>query len=152
MPFSQQDTFWMQHAIKLAEFAALQGEVPVGAVLILENQLIGEGSNRPIAKHDPTAHAEIIALRAGAQHLQNYRLPNATLYVTLEPCVMCVGALVHGRVQRVVYGAADPKSGAVHSVFSLADVAGFNHRITYEGGLLADQCGQLLKDFFQARR
>ena len=150
--FSEEDYFWMQHAIHLAEIAKEYQEVPVGAVLILDNKIIGEGSNCPIREKDPTAHAEIIALRVGAKNSGNYRLLDSTLYVTLEPCLMCVGALVHARVKRVVFGAADPKSGAVQSVFQMKEATQFNHRVIYEGGLLANQCGALLSDFFRARR
>lgn len=152
MIFSDQDTIWMRHALSLAREAALRQEVPVGAVLVFDGSIIGEGSNRPIESCDPTAHAEIDALRQGAQRVKNYRLVNATLYVTLEPCVMCVGVLVHARVKRVVYGASDPKAGAVVSAFPMGAAEGFNHRIIYDGGLLAKECGQVLVDFFKARR
>lgn len=152
MMFSDNDLLWMRHALALANAAALRQEVPVGAVLVLDDSIIGEGSNHPIAACDPTAHAEIAALRQGAQHLKNYRLINTTLYVTLEPCLMCVGALVHARVKRVVYGAVDPKAGAVNSAFKLGSAEQFNHWIIYEGGLLAEECGQILIDFFKARR
>lgn len=150
--FAEQEILWMQHALQLAEAAAAQQEVPVGAVLVLDNKIIGEGSNRPIKNCDPTAHAEIIALRQGAETLKNYRLINSTLYVTLEPCVMCIGAIVHARVKRVVFGAKDPKAGAVESVCSLGVSPHFNHRVIYESGLLAEQCGKLLSEFFRARR
>lgn len=148
----ERDQFWMQCAIQLAKKAAEQDEVPVGAVLVLDDQIIGEGWNRPISTQDPTAHAEVIALRQGAEKIKNYRLVNSTLYVTLEPCVMCVGAIVHARVQRVVFGAFDPKTGAVSSVYQLGGKNQFNHRVEYCGGLLANECGELLKKFFQARR
>lgn len=150
--FSAQDLQWMQHAIGLAKQAALLQEVPVGAVLVHDNEIIGEGFNRPITTHDATAHAEIVALRNGAEKIKNYRLVNTTLYVTLEPCLMCVGAMVHARVQRVVFGAPDPKTGAVQSVFQLGQSSQFNHQIQYAGGLLADECGALLREFFRARR
>jgi tRNA(adenine34) deaminase len=150
--FTFEDITWMQRAIQLAKTAASHQEIPVGAVLVLENQVIGEGWNRPIQTHDPSAHAEIVALREGAEKIQNYRMVNSTLYVTLEPCVMCVGALVHARVKRVVYGAPDPKTGAVKSVFDLGQTAAFNHRIEYAGGLLAEECGALLREFFRQRR
>lgn len=150
--FSDQDFIWMQHALALAKEAANQQEVPVGAVLVLNEKIIAEGKNCPISACDPSAHAEIVALRQGAKSINNYRLVNSTLYVTLEPCVMCVGALVHARVKRVVFGAADPKAGAVKSAFQLGDSNFFNHRIVYEGGLLAEQCGQLLSDFFKTKR
>lgn len=150
--FSEQDEFWMQHAIRLAEKAAEQDEVPVGAVLTLANKIIGEGWNRPISECDPTAHAEVIALRQGAKHLGNYRLIDTILYVTLEPCIMCVGALVHARVKRVVFGASDPKSGGVHSAFQMGIASSFNHRIEYQNGLLKEQCGMLLVEFFRKKR
>lgn len=152
MTFSVDDTVFMQRAIQLAKMAAEQEEVPVGAVLVLGNKIIGEGFNQPIKAHDPSGHAEIIALREGARKIGNYRLPHSTLYVTLEPCVMCVGAIVHARVLRVVYGAADPKTGAVSSVFRLGEAGQFNHRVEYIGGLLAGECGELLREFFRARR
>jgi tRNA(adenine34) deaminase len=150
--FTERDQFWMQAAISLAENAAAEGEVPVGAVLVLDDRLIGEGSNRPIRHSDPTAHAEIVALRSGATALQNYRLVNSTLYVTLEPCVMCIGAIVHARVKRLVYGAFDSKGGAVQSAFQLADSPQLNHRVECLSGLLAEKCCSLLSDFFRARR
>ena len=150
--FSEIDLHWMQRAYALANEAAKMQEVPVGAVLVLEGAVIGEGSNRPITTSDPTAHAEIIALRQGALHLKNYRLVDTTLYVTLEPCIMCVGAIVHARVKRVVFGAADPKAGAVMSAFQLGAEEQLNHRVIYEGGLLANECGKLLSDFFKDRR
>ena len=146
------DVFYMQRAIQLAEAAAVNQEVPVGAVLVLNDQIIGEGSNQPIQTHDPSAHAEMIALRRAAEKIKNYRLINTTLYVTLEPCLMCVGAIVHARVKRVVYGAPDPKTGAVASVFSLGEAKQFNHRVEYQGGVLAEACGELLKQFFRERR
>lgn len=146
------DIHWMQQAIRLAETAANENEVPVGAVLIHDNQVIGEGYNRPIKHCDPSAHAEILALRAGALHLNNYRLINTTLYVTLEPCIMCLGALVQARIKRLVFGAYDKKAGALVSAFSLGDTQQFNHRIQYEGGLLADACAAILSQFFKAKR
>ncbi|EKD73877.1 MAG: tRNA-specific adenosine deaminase [uncultured bacterium] len=149
--FSQDDTAWMQRAIRLAETAANNQEVPVGAVLVQDNHIIGEGWNCPISAHDPSAHAEMIALRQGAAAIKNYRLVDTTLYVTLEPCMMCVGAIVHARVKRVIYGASDPKTGAVTSVLQLGEFC-FNHRVNYVGGLLAEQCGALLQHFFRERR
>lgn len=144
---------WMSRALELARLGAAGGEVPVGAVLVRGGEMIGEGWNRPIAASDPTAHAEIEALRAAAHRLGNYRLPGSTLYVTLEPCVMCAGAIVHTRIQRVVYGASDPKAGACGSVFDLLPSDGrFNHRTECQGGILADACGETLRDFFRARR
>lgn len=149
--FPERDQHWMRYAIQLAEKAQAQNEVPVGAVLTLDNKLIGEGWNQPISHSDPTAHAEIMALRAGAEHLHNYRLLNTTLYVTLEPCMMCVGALLHARVKRLVFGALDPKAGAIASRLHLLD-GPHNHVIEWEGGCLADQCGEMLKGFFQQLR
>ena len=146
------DEHWIRHALKLAERAQEEGEVPVGAVLVLNDEIIGEGWNRPIAAHDPTAHAEIMALRAGAAKLGNYRLNDTTLYVTLEPCVMCAGAMVHARIKRLVFGASDPKAGAIKSVFNILDSARLNHRVKYVGGILPDECGGMLSRFFEARR
>lgn len=146
------DIKWMRHAISLAERAATEGEVPVGAVLVKDDQIIGEGWNRPITGHDPTAHAEVMALRAAGKQLENYRLLDTTLYVTLEPCAMCAGAIIHARVSRVVYGAADPKGGAAGSVFDILCSDRLNHRVVSEGGLLAEPCGEILSSFFAARR
>lgn len=142
----------MRHALALAQRAAEQGEVPVGALLVLNDEMMGSGWNHPINAHDPSAHAEIAALRDAAQRLGNYRLPGTTLYVTLEPCVMCVGAIIHARVARVVFGAADPKTGAAGSVFDILQSPLHNHRVEVVGGVLAEPCGILLKTFFQARR
>jgi tRNA(adenine34) deaminase len=150
--FSERDTFWMQHAVQLAKTAGAADEVPVGAVLIADDQLIGEGFNSPISHCDPTAHAEILALRAGARRINNYRLVNTTLYVTLEPCIMCLGALVHARVQRIVYGALDPRAGAIASAFQIIAADKLNHQPSCEGGLLSESCGKQLIDFFQAKR
>jgi tRNA(adenine34) deaminase len=150
--FCDRDTYWMEQAIKLAEQGALQGEVPVGAILVLDDRIIAEGCNRPISQHDPTAHAEIIALRSGAEKISNYRLLNTTLYVTLEPCIMCAGAMVHSRVKRLVYGASDLKAGAIVSMAQVLDKPFLNHRVDYAGGLLAEQCSLMLSRFFQQRR
>jgi tRNA(adenine34) deaminase len=148
-----QDEHWMRRAITLAEHAAAEGEVPVGAVLVRDDEIIGEGWNCPISTQDPTAHAEIQALRDAAHRVGNYRLPDSVLYVTLEPCVMCAGAIVHARVARVVYGATDPKAGACGSVFDLLPSDNrFNHRTGCDGGLLAEPCATLLRAFFRARR
>lgn len=146
------DLFWMQRALELADHAAAHGEVPIGAVLIKDDQIIGEGWNSPITLHDPTAHAEINALRDAARRLGNYRLLDTTLYVTVEPCVMCAGALVHARVKEVVYGANEPKTGAVQSAFSILTAAQHNHVITVRGGVMADAAAQRLQAFFRARR
>lgn len=149
---STQDIAYMQHALGLAARAEDEGEVPVGALVVLNGEIIGEGWNRPILNHDPTAHAEIIALRAAAAKLGNYRLTGASLYVTLEPCPMCAGAMVQARVARVVYGAPDPLAGSAGTVFNLLNAAVLNHRAAVQGGVLAAECGQRLKVFFQSRR
>ncbi len=146
------DRYWMRRALELAQRAAEAGEVPVGALLLCEGVVIGEGWNQPIGACDPTAHAEVRALRAAAARLGNYRLVNSTLYVTLEPCPMCAGALVHARVARVVFGAAEPRSGAAGSVFNLLQAEALNHRVSVTGGVEAEACGVLLRDFFRARR
>jgi tRNA(adenine34) deaminase len=146
------DQFWMQHALTLARQAEAAGEVPVGAVMIRDEQVIGEGWNQPIGRHDPTAHAEIMALRDASRRVQNYRLPETTLYVTLEPCVMCAGAIIHARVKRLVYGAFDPKTGAAGSVFDVLNSDKHNHRVELRPGVLAEECSTLLTDFFQMRR
>ena len=152
-PFSAEDTAHMRHALQLAEHARdAEGEVPVGAVLVLGSEIIGLGWNRNITLHDPTAHAEIRALRAAGEKLANHRLCGATLYVTLEPCAMCAMAMVHARLGRVVYATADPKTGAAGSVFNTLIDERHNHRITVAGGLLAEESSALLRDFFRARR
>ncbi|MEA3411296.1 MAG: tRNA adenosine(34) deaminase TadA [Pseudomonadota bacterium] len=143
---------WMRQALALAGHAASEGEVPVGAVVVRDGKRIGEGWNHPVALHDPTAHAEVLALRDAGNVAGNYRLPECTLYVTLEPCPMCIGAMIHARVQRLVFGAFDPKSGAAGSVFSLADSPRLNHRIEVIGGVLERECGDLLRRFFRERR
>ena len=142
----------MRRAIALASQAEAMGEVPIGAVVVANDTIVGEGWNQPIVSHDPTAHAEIIALRAAAAQLRNYRLPGTTLYVTLEPCSMCAGAIVHARVERVVFGAADPKAGAGGSVINLLNFDRLNHHAEVTGGMLGDECAAQLKAFFQARR
>lgn len=146
------DADWMRAALTLAERARAEGEVPVGAVLVGDGKVLGEGWNRPITSHDPTAHAEIMALRAAASRVGNYRLCNSTLYVTLEPCVMCAGAMIHARVSHLVFGAYDPKAGAAGSVLNVLNSSHFNHRVSCEGGLLAAECGDMLTSFFKARR
>lgn len=146
------DTQWIEHALSLAHRAEASGEVPVGAVLVKENEVLSEGWNQPIGLHDPTAHAEIIALRAAANTLKNYRLLDTTLYVTLEPCAMCIGAILHARVKRLVFGAYDPRAGAVESVFQISDEAKLNHRLLVTGGVMKDACGDVLKDFFRRKR
>ena len=151
-PPSVSDDRWMREALSLAERAASEGEVPVGAVLVRGDELIAQGWNRPIARHDCTAHAEIVALREGGRRLGNYRLPGLTLYVTLEPCLMCVGAIIHARLSRVVYGASDPKTGAVQSVFQLLRSPLHNHRPELTVGVLESECAALLQSFFRERR
>ncbi|MGD8594479.1 MAG: tRNA adenosine(34) deaminase TadA [Gammaproteobacteria bacterium] len=146
------DEYWMRKALQLARHAESLGEVPVGAVLVKDNQLVAEGWNQPISSHDPTAHAEIVVLRKAGHELENYRIVDTVLYVTLEPCVMCAGALIHARVTRLVYGASDPKAGADKSVFNLLQDDRFNHRIEVTSGVLAEECGQMLSQFFQAKR
>lgn len=146
------DQQFIQHALMLAQKAETEGEVPVGAVIVFDNKIIAQGWNQPIQSHDPSAHAEIIALRNAAKNIGNYRLKNTTLYVTLEPCAMCVGAMIHARVDRLVFGATDPKAGAVKSTFQLLDDQRHNHVIQWKGGVLADECGQVLKAFFKRRR
>jgi tRNA(adenine34) deaminase len=146
------DADFMQRALALAHRALEVGEVPVGAVLVLGNQVIGEGWNCPIGTHDPTAHAEIIALRAAALRQKNYRLGKTTLYVTLEPCAMCIGAALSARVARVVFGAWDPKAGACGSVFDLCRERRLTHRVDVFGGVCAEDCSVLLRRFFEARR
>lgn len=146
------DLEFMQLALVEAQKARALGEVPVGAVLVSNNQVIATGHNQPIGNNDPSAHAEVAALRAAGQSLSNYRLPNTTLYVTLEPCMMCCGAIMHARISRVVYGAADAKTGCVHSVLNLFDNQQLNHHTMVEGGVLAEECAQILKDFFKERR
>ena len=147
------DEFYMREAMSLAAAAECLGEVPVGAVVVdAAGQIIGRGFNTPIGEDDPTAHAEIAAIRAAARALGNYRLPGCTLYVTLEPCAMCAGAIMHSRLQRVVYGARDPKTGVHGSVVDLFAVERLNHHATVEGGVLAVECGRMLSEFFAARR
>ena len=146
------DEAWMHHALALADQAEKQGEVPVGAVIVKNRELIAEGWNQPIIAHDPSAHAEIVALRKAGHALGNYRLLDTTLYVTLEPCVMCMGAIVHARVQRLVFGATDPKRGAVCSVLHLTDADFLNHCVAWTGGVLEELCAQRLKEFFIRKR
>lgn len=146
------DEAWMRYAIRLAQRAEQQGEVPVGAIVVKDNHCIAEGWNVPIGSHDPTAHAEIVAMRSAGLAIENYRLTDATLYVTLEPCVMCIGAMSHARIKRLVFGAYDPKRGAVCSALSLTDAAFLNHRISWDGGVLETECSEMLRDFFKARR
>jgi tRNA(adenine34) deaminase len=146
------DEIFMRRALELARRAQEEGEVPVGALVVLDERIIGEGWNRPIAASDPSAHAEIQAMRAAAAARRNYRLIGATLYVTLEPCAMCVGAMFHARIRRVVFGAADPKTGAAGSTVNLFDERRLNHHALVQGGVLAEECGALLSAFFASRR
>jgi tRNA(adenine34) deaminase len=146
------DEMYMRRALELARQAEAAGEVPVGAVIVRGNEIIGEGFNRPISQRDPTAHAEMIALRAAAAGSDSYRLTGTTLYVTLEPCAMCAGAMVHARVERLVYGAPDPRAGAAGSVFNVVRSSALNHRLNVDEGVLGEECGALLRNFFLARR
>jgi tRNA(adenine34) deaminase len=146
------DEHWMREALLLATRAAAAGEVPVGALVLQQGRVVGRGFNQPIGRHDPTAHAEVQALRDAANHLGNYRLPGCTLVVTLEPCAMCAGAIQHARIARVVFGANDPKTGACGSVVDLFGESRLNHHAQVSGGVLAAECGQLLSAFFAARR
>lgn len=152
MDWSEQDVDWMQAALAEAALAAAGGEVPVGAVVVADGEIVAMGHNNSITATDPSGHAEIVALRSAARRVGNHRLSGATLYVTLEPCVMCAGAIAQARVGRVVFGAYDAKAGALGSVEDLADSRALNHRFEVNGGLLADECGELLKAFFEARR
>ena len=146
------DVDFMRMALEQAAAAQAKGEVPVGAVLVRGDEVIATGANHPIASHDPTAHAEIVALRAGGRALSSYRLTDTTLYVTLEPCVMCASAIVHARVRRLVFGAWDPRAGAAGSIVDVFALDGLNHRVDVFGGVLMDECGELLRRFFDERR
>ena len=146
------DSVFMARALELAREAERAGEVPVGAVIVKDDVIVGEGWNRPISTNDPTAHAEIIALRAAAERLSTYRLLDTTLYVTLEPCPMCAGAMVHARVKRLVYAATDPRAGAAGTIFNIVQHPSLNHRIECEAGLMGEECGATLRAFFQGRR
>jgi tRNA(adenine34) deaminase len=147
-----EDLRFMRRALELAREAEDAGEVPVGAVLVADGRIVGDGWNRPIGECDPTAHAEMIALRRGAHELGSYRLTGTTLYVTLEPCAMCAGAMVHARVRRLVFAATDPRAGAAGSVFNIVQHPMLNHRIECTGGVLAEECAAMLRGFFQLRR
>lgn len=151
-PAMSGDEAFMREALELAGEAARAGEVPVGAVVVKDGRVIGRGYNRPISSSDPTAHAEIVALRDAAAREKNYRLADCELYVTLEPCAMCVGAMVHARIARVVYGARDPKTGACGSIVDLPAIGHWNHHGVFTGGVLASECGAVLKAFFAERR
>jgi len=150
-PQTDDDAF-MREALALAAHASSEGEVPVGAVLVKDGRVIAQGWNQPIGGHDPSAHAEMIALRDAARKLGNYRLPGTTLYVTLEPCMMCAGAIIHARVSRLVFGASDPKAGAVNSVYDVISQPRLNHIVEWRSGVLEQECGAILRDFFRARR
>jgi len=152
MTQAELDRQYMRMAIEQAHLAAQSGEVPVGAVLVRNGQVISKAFNKPIANHDPSAHAEMLALREAALADQNYRIPGSTLYVTLEPCAMCSGAMLHARVERLVFGAPDPKTGAAGSVLDLFSSKQINHQTSVEGGIMGEECGQLLRDFFKGRR
>ena len=151
--WSLQDMSWMNIALKLARQGAERGEVPVGAILVHDQQIIGQGFNEPIGRHDATAHAEIVALRDACARIQNYRLPSkTTLYVTLEPCTMCIGAMIHARVDRLVYAAHEPRAGMLGSQMNLAEQPFYNHRMQVDAGLCREHSSQMLKDFFRQRR
>ena len=152
MYFNNQDKIWMQAAIEQACNSNTFNEVPVGAVVVRNSELIGKGGNSPITSQDPTAHAEINALRDASRSIGNYRLPGAVMYVTLEPCAMCMGAIIHARLDRVVFGARDPKSGAAVSKYQIGTDGLLNHSVSIQGGLLETACAQLLKDFFRKKR
>jgi tRNA(adenine34) deaminase len=143
---------WMRRALTLAARAGAQGEVPVGAIVVVDGEVVGEGWNQPIATSDPTAHAEIVAMRAAATRVRNYRLTSATLVVTVEPCLMCVGAMIHARIGTVVYGATEPRAGALGSSMAAHEAPGLNHRLAVVGGVLADECRALMVEFFRERR
>lgn len=146
------DEFYMAKALQLAEQAGAVGEVPVGAILVKDGEIVGEGFNQPISGCDPTAHAEIVAMRNAAKNLNNYRLSDCDLYVTIEPCTMCVGAMVHGRIRRVLFGALEPRAGALQSQLQLMDQSHYNHSIEWQGGVLAQECGDLISSFFRRKR
>ena len=152
MTQAELDQQYMRMAIEQAQLAAQSGEVPVGAILVKDGQVISKAFNKPIANHDPSAHAEMLALREAALAQENYRIPDSSLYVTLEPCAMCSGAMLHARIGRVVYGAPDPKTGAAGSVLDIFASKQINHQTSVEGSLMSEECGQLLRDFFKGRR
>ena len=149
---SDKDHYWMQRALELARNAEANGEVPVGAVIVLDDRMIGEGWNQPIAGQDATAHAEIMALRQACQTMQNYRLPGADIYITLEPCLMCAGALIHARIARCIYATPEPKTGAAGSCIDAFSLPNINHRVECKTGILQEESSQLIKQFFKARR
>ncbi len=149
---AEQDEYWMRYALQLADNAQQQGEVPVGAVLVKDNQIIGEGWNQSISLHDPSAHAEMMAIRDAGKNLLNYRLVGSCLYVTLEPCTMCAGLLIHSRIERLVFGASDLKTGAVGSLYDLLGDLRMNHQVEVKGGVMQQECGNKLSLFFKLRR
>ena len=144
--------FWMREALSEAQVAEMEGEVPIGAVVLMDGKIFGRGHNSSIRLHDPTAHAEIVALRQASRNAQNYRLPGSVLIVTIEPCIMCVGAMIQARVDEVIYGAADPKAGAIRSRFQIGEDAQLNHKVKAVSGILEDQCGAIIREFFASRR
>jgi tRNA(adenine34) deaminase len=146
------DELWMEEAIRAAQRALEMGEVPVGAIVVCEHKIVGRGWNRNLADSDPTAHAEIVALREAGKNVGNHRLGDCELFATIEPCAMCAGAMIHARVKRLVYGADDPKAGAVHSVLQVLNHPGLNHRMEVRSGVLAGRCAELLQEFFRSRR
>src|SRR4051812_28626089 len=151
-PASPEDERFMRRAIELARLAEAEGEVPVGALVVMDGVVVGEGWNQPIGAHDPTAHAEVVAIRAGARQLGNYRLAGSTVYVTIEPCQMCVGAMIHARIPRVVYGTPEPKAGAIESAMRAHEHPALNHRLLATGGVLETQCRAVMQEFFKSRR
>lgn len=146
------DELYMTRALELAAQAGAAGEVPVGALLVKNGEVVGEGYNQPISSCDPTAHAEIVALRNAAANLDNYRLTGCDLYVTIEPCTMCLGAMIHARVKRIIFGATEPRAGALTSQLQLLDHSHFNHSIDWQGGVLEEDCGHLISEFFRRKR
>lgn len=146
------DSDFMRRAMALAEQAASEGEVPVGALVVRDGQVIGEGYNQPISSCDPTGHAEIVAMRKACETLQNYRLSGCHLYVTIEPCTMCVGAMIHARIDKIIFGAAEPRAGALQSQLRLMDRDHYNHSIEWQGGVLAEECGEIISSFFRRKR
>ena len=152
LPQNLNDEFWMGFALAEAQHAATVGEVPIGAVIVLNNEIIGHSHNQPISSCDPTAHAEIMALRAAAQRIENYRLTDATVYATIEPCAMCAGAVVNARIKRLVYGATEPRHGAIHSIFQICTNSSLNHQVEVTAGVKEEDCKRLMQTFFKARR
>ncbi|MSR10493.1 MAG: tRNA adenosine(34) deaminase TadA [Gammaproteobacteria bacterium] len=152
MLMEKEHGYWMERALEQAQIASELGEVPIGAVLVANGAIIGAGFNQPISSHDASAHAEICALRQASQIRQNYRLPDTTLYVTIEPCTMCVGAMVHARIKSLVFGAREPRAGAVVSQQQLLDAQFYNHKVSYVEGVLSNRCAALIQDFFQSKR